>query len=121
MSGRKGDPTPARIRIDVEGGTGVEIDWADGHKSRYAFQFLRDECPCALCRGHGGLDGPRPPAPKLALYKEPARCTGASAVGNYAFSLAFSDGHASGIYSYDFMRGVCPCADCRSVIDHARK
>ena len=36
-------------------------------------------------------------------------------VGNYAISLAFSDGHATGIYRYDFLREICPCERCGGV------
>jgi len=34
------------------------------------------------------------------------------AVGQYAIRLAWSDGHASGVYSYDYLRRICPCSKC---------
>jgi len=40
---------PKSVKIDVTGGTGVEIVWKDLHRSSYTFPFLRDACPCALC------------------------------------------------------------------------
>ena len=36
-------------------------------------------------------------------------------MGNYAISIAFSDGHGTGIYRYDFLREICPCEKCGKV------
>ena len=38
-------------------------------------------------------------------------------VGNYAISIAYSDGHGTGIYRYDFLREICPCEQCGGVGD----
>ena len=49
------DPTPRlandpkSVKINLTAGTGMEIEWKDGHRSSYTFPFLRDACPCALC------------------------------------------------------------------------
>ena len=40
---------PKSVKVNVTTGTGMEIEWKDGHKSAYSFPFLRDACPCALC------------------------------------------------------------------------
>jgi prepilin-type processing-associated H-X9-DG protein len=40
---------PKSVKVNLTNGTGVDILWADGHRSDYSFQFLRDACPCALC------------------------------------------------------------------------
>ena len=101
---------PASVRVLLKTGEGVRIEWKDGHHSDYAFDYLRNHCPCATCSGgHGGQ-------PKiisdLPLYKEKARAVGAEAVGNYALRFDFSDGHNTGIYSFNHLRAVCPCPDC---------
>ena len=41
--------TPAKIRVMKTEGTGVEIDWKDGHRSKWSFAWLRNACPCATC------------------------------------------------------------------------
>jgi hypothetical protein len=41
--------TPLKVRVKKSEGTGVEIDWRDGHKSSWDFRWLRDACPCATC------------------------------------------------------------------------
>ena len=116
---------PSAIRVNISTGTGLEIDWADGHSSRYKFPYLRDICPCATCdderekSGAAPDEAPKPTNP-LQMFKEPARAVEASRVGNYALSLVFSDGHRTGIYSWDFLRVMCPCPECteaRKLID----
>jgi len=37
-----------------------------------------------------------------------------NAVGGYAIQFEWSDGHAAGLYSYDYLRGICPCPTCAS-------
>jgi DUF971 family protein len=40
-----------------------------------------------------------------------------TAVGRYAISIAWSDGHTTGIYSYETLRQICPCESCQSGVD----
>jgi len=41
--------TPKKVRVKKTEGTGVEIEWHDGHSSSWSFRWLRDACPCATC------------------------------------------------------------------------
>ena len=41
--------TPAKVRVQQTSGEGLEIDWKDGHRSRWGFVWLRNACPCATC------------------------------------------------------------------------
>ena len=84
----------------------VRITWADGHVGEYPLAYLRGWCPCAACQGHGGerrFIGV--PDPQLA---------GITGVGNYALTFAWADGHDTGIYSYQYLRELCPCAACET-------
>ena len=110
---------PASVKIHVSTGAGVDIVWADGHSSHYDFPYLREECPCATCRDERGEKQDKPastPAfmssPALPMFKPKPRANAATSVGNYAIQITFNDGHATGIYSYDHLRGICPCAEC---------
>ena len=102
--------TPAKVRIYVSGGTGVEVQWKDGHRSHWGFPFLRDACPCATCHEEREQSGRAPgepkPAPKqmFPIYTPPARPLSAEAIGRYAVKLKWADGHESGIYSWEFLR-----------------
>jgi DUF971 family protein len=108
---------PSAVKIHVTSGAGVDITWADGHSSHYDFPFLRDECPCATCnderqkKSEFASTGPAPSA-VLPMFKPKPTAKAATSVGNYAIQITFSDGHATGIYSYDQLRTICPCPDC---------
>lgn len=111
---------PLAIKIHVSTGTGVDITWADNHSSHYDFPYLREECPCATCnekRGEehqhsGGKPNPPISSPALPMFKPKVRAQSATQVGNYAVQISFNDGHNTGIFSYDHLRTICPCAEC---------
>ena len=102
--------------IAISKSKGISIDWKDGHRSEFGLQYLRDNCPCATCTG---AHGP-PPAAALAaanpfqMYKPALKMQGAEPVGNYAVRIHWNDGHNAGIYSFDHLRSLCPCAECRN-------
>ena len=107
------------VKIHVKTGAGVDITWADGHASHYEFAYLRDECPCATCndeRGKKDVFAAAAPAAgsfaPLPMFKPKPRAQAATVVGNYAVQISFTDGHATGIYSYDHLRTICPCPEC---------
>jgi DUF971 family protein len=111
--------TPAKVRVKKTEGTGVEIDWKDGHASAWNFAWLRNACPCATCneeRTHAKRQ-PGEAKPKaaglLVMYEAPARPLEVTPVGRYALRFKWSDGHESGIYSWDYLRRVCQCAECK--------
>jgi DUF971 family protein len=110
---------PTSIKIHVSNGAGVDVIWADGHASHYEFAYLRDECPCATCNDArekkaalGDVPSPFKSSPALPMFKPKPRAQAATVVGNYAVQLTFTDGHSTGIYSYDHLRNICPCAEC---------
>jgi hypothetical protein len=78
-SALRADPKSVKVRISE--GTGMDIDWKDGHKSAYTFAFLRDACPCALCNEEREKSGREPgEAPKLVpgalpMFKATAKPT----------------------------------------------
>ena len=110
---------PANVKIHISTGAGVDITWADGHSSHYDFAYLRAECPCATCNDERGkkdaLKSLAPgfaSSPALPMFKPKPKAQSATPVGNYAIQLSFTDGHSAGIFSYDHLRGICPCAEC---------
>ena len=111
--------TPNKVRVMKSEGTGMSIDWKDGHWSSWTFGWLRDACPCATCNEERKADGREPGEPKprpggpLVLYRAPARPVEAAPVGKYALRFKWNDGHESGIYSWEFLRRVCQCGECR--------
>lgn len=86
----------------------ITINWADGHKSVYRALDLRLRCRCAHCieetTGRKILD-PR-------TVPDSVRARNIVAVGQYAIGIAWSDGHATGIFSFRTLREGCPCDAC---------
>ena len=109
---------PADIRVHISSGNGVDITWADGHHSHYDFLYLRDECPCATCndeRSKKQTPAQTPAlksSPALPMYKPKPRAQAARQVGSYAIQFDFSDGHNTGIFTYEHLRTICPCGEC---------
>ena len=109
--------TPIKVRVLLTEGKGLEVDWSDGHKSAWTFAWLRDACPCATCNEERTKDGRKVGQPKpvavLPLFAPPPRPASAHAVGRYALQFDWQDGHGAGIYSWEFLRRVCQCAECK--------
>jgi DUF971 family protein len=111
---------PKSVQVNLSTGTGVDIAWKDGHVSHYSFVYLRDACPCAMCEDERGKSGLSPgeqikPAPNaLPMFKAAAKAASAEAVGKYAIKFTWNDGHDLGLYSWKFLREVCPCEECRA-------
>ena len=110
--------TPQKVRVLITEGKGMEIDWADGHRSAWSFAWLREACPCATCVEERKAEGRKigqpktKPAAVLPMYTPPAKPASAQAVGRYAIQFNWQDGHSGGIYSWDYLRRVCQCREC---------
>ena len=92
----------------------LTVEWSDGHASSYSYEGLRRACPCAECRGgHAAMAEPVDPVvfhlPGLMTHEirelRPA--------GHYALQIVWADGHASGLWRWDALRALCPCATCQ--------
>ena len=80
----------------------MDITWEDGSRSTYTGEQLRWACPCAECRGEAGMEG------RLSRVKtlndEELRIQNVTLVGQYALQIAFESGHATGIYTFNYLR-----------------
>lgn len=95
----------------------LTITWDDGHTSVYTFSLIRHACPCAECRGGHEKMGA---TPDLAIFSLPdednpsTRLRNLEAVGTYALTFEWEDGHHFGIYTWTYLRALCPCAECQA-------
>jgi ATP-binding protein involved in chromosome partitioning len=100
-------PLPTRIH---RGEREIVVTWADDHVATFPARELRLACQCAGCQeemtGRPLLDPATVPqdvsAERIAL------------VGSYAIKIGWSDGHDTGIYTYEWLWVRCPCERCRS-------
>lgn len=100
------DPRIVPTHVKAPHGASVmEIRWADGHTSILPHRVLRGFCPCAHCQGHGGTIAYVAGGNDELREIEP--------VGSYALTLVWGDQHATGIYSFRYLRGLCQCDECR--------
>jgi len=92
----KGMPLPTEITLH-QASRALEISFADGKSFRLPCEFLRVHSPSAEVRGHG------PGQETLQTGKKDVTITAVEPVGQYAIQLRFSDGHDTGIYSWDLL------------------
>jgi DUF971 family protein len=96
------------VKLARSGENAIAIDWSDGQRRKYTFRELRDACPCATCREKRSAAPPAAAASLLpvlsAAEARPLAIAKMEPVGNYAYSIEFSDGHNTGIYTLDLLR-----------------
>jgi len=88
---------------------GILVTWdREGHEALFAARALRLACPCAACvdemSGRTLLEPSRVPPDVRPLQ--------VALVGAYALRVTWSDGHATGLYTFEWLRGACPCPGC---------
>jgi ATP-binding protein involved in chromosome partitioning len=89
---------------------GLTILWSDGHQATYSARPLRLACRCAHCEDE--WTGER----RLAAGSVPddVKLLDVRPVGRYGYQLFWSDGHSTGIYTFDRLRAMCECEACRT-------
>jgi DUF971 family protein len=116
----------APTAIEREGERGIRIIWNDGESTSWTARELRDACPCATCRekrgetgGHEAVTvidkntaptGGKQPSRSLGLpvlsaaEARPLTIASMRPVGTYAYNIGFSDGHSSGLFTFERLR-----------------
>jgi DUF971 family protein len=96
------------VKLELAEGNYLRITWSDGQVREYSLRELRDKCPCATCREKRNA-----PPPTLSPFQlptisvaeaQPLQIAAMKPVGNYAYSIDFSDGHNTGIYTLESLR-----------------
>lgn len=99
------EPHPTGLSLTPDGR--LQIQWSDQQTRTYRVRELRDACPCATCREKRTAEM-NEPVPLFPILKpeeaRPLAIQGMQPVGNYAYSIAFSDGHDTGIYTIESLR-----------------
>ena len=100
---------PTNIEVDRQQAE-VRITWADGFRSIYTLDYLRQICPCAVCNEvRNNQDPLRLLTPDKIVQKGELRAERpVEMVGNYALQFFWADGHNTGIYSFDYLRHKSP-------------
>jgi DUF971 family protein len=101
MAGLKPDtPIPTEIKLHQKSRI-LELAFDNGERFELTYEFLRVFTPSAEARGHGqGQE-------TLQVGKRDVDIVSLEPVGNYALKPVFSDGHESGLYSWDILHTLC--------------
>ena len=94
--------TPKQIKIEDK--TKLLIKWEDDSESRLNLKYLRDECPCANCKGETILFKTYRPEKKAEETPEMYKIKNIEIVGGYAIQITWKDGHDTGIYSWEYIK-----------------
>ena len=105
MAGLEPHTIPTEIKLH-QASRAMELSFADGTSFRMSYEFLRVYSPSAEVRGHG------PGQETLQVGKRAVTIAEVEPVGHYAIRPKFSDGHDTGIYSWEYLRRVCQCPLC---------
>lgn len=99
-------PVPQGIHRSDDG---LTITWGPEHVAHWPARTLRLACHCAVCRDE--MTG-RPLLDPLTVPEDVAPLA-VELVGGYAIRIQWSDGHATGIYTFEQLLRECPCERCR--------
>jgi len=95
-------------RLGQDGPGVLTVAWSNGHHGRHRVRALRLACRCAQCvdewSGERTLDPDRVPPEVRPLRIEP--------VGLYGIQIEWSDGHGTGIFTWETLGELCACAEC---------
>ena len=101
--------TMTPIRLHLKKDEKLEIEWPGGRVGVYSIGYLRSMCPCAQCKMVRAGEGKKPTSLKIlpGNFSAPVTALSAELVGNYALKIDWSDKHASGIYSFEYLFEIC--------------
>src|ERR1043165_6461163 len=84
----------------------LAIKWDDGTESFIPLEKLRRHCPCAGCKGEVDVMGNLYKAPARPLSPQSFQLRSLIRVGSYGIQPTWADGHATGIYSFDYLKRI---------------
>ena len=87
-------------------GQELALKWDDGSESFIGLEALRRACPCAGCKGEMDVMGNLYRGPEQTLRPESFVLRRVGMVGGYALQPVWGDGHSTGLYSFDYLRGL---------------
>ncbi|MFD2231705.1 gamma-butyrobetaine hydroxylase-like domain-containing protein [Alkalimarinus sediminis] len=93
-------PRPTQIKLQTQSKC-LELTYSDTERYALSFEFLRVLSPSAEVRGHG------PGSAVLQTGKKDVNITLIEPAGNYALKITYSDGHDSGLYTWDYLYDLC--------------
>jgi DUF971 family protein len=91
----------------------LAIKWDDGAEDFIRLENLRRACPCAGCKGETDIMGNLYKNPETPLTAKAFELTRIASVGSYGIQPAWADGHATGIFSFDYLKQVARAGNAK--------
>ncbi len=92
--------TPASIKVE---NNRLDIKWNDGSGVSVGLEYLREQCPCANCKGETILLKTIRPIKRISTGGEMYKIISIKPFGNYAVKISWADGHDTGVYSWEYL------------------
>jgi len=93
--------------LDIQSiGQDLAIKWEDGSENFIPLEQLRRHCPCAGCKGEVDIMGNVYRNPERPLTSGAFRLQRLVRIGGYAIQPVWEDGHATGIYAFDYLKRI---------------
>jgi len=97
--------------VDIQRiGEELAIKWDDGSESFVTLEKLRRHCPCAGCKGEMDIMGNLYKGPQIQLSPAAFQLRRIDYIGTYAIQPVWADGHATGLFSFDYLKKVADSA-----------
>lgn len=87
-------------------GEELAIKWDDGSENFISLEKLRRACPCAGCKGERDIMGNLYKGPEQKLTPSAFKLRSLETIGNYAVQPIWQDGHATGLYTFDYLKEI---------------
>jgi DUF971 family protein len=98
--------------VDIQQiGQELAIKWEDGTEDFVPLDKLRRACPCAGCKGERGVMGNLYKGPDQALTERAFELRTLNYIGTYAVQPVWADGHATGLYSFEYLKHIAKAAE----------
>ena len=94
-------------------GEELALKWDDGSESFIRLETLRRACPCAGCQGERDVLGHLHKGPDRALVPQSFQLVQLAPAGGYALQPVWADGHATGLYTFDYLRRIAGSSSVR--------
>lgn len=94
--------SPKQVKIFKK--DNLRITWEDSTETILLLKYMRDECPCAGCKGETILLKTYRPSAPTVVTPEMYQVKNIEVVGDYAIQVTWKDGHNTGIYSWNYIK-----------------
>jgi DUF971 family protein len=92
---------PKKLKVEDQK---LKIEWDDGSKDEIGLRYLRDQCPCANCKGEHILFKKIDPIKVYSDEEKKYKIVRMEIQGKYAVQIFWADGHNTGIYPWDYLK-----------------